>query len=255
MDSLEPILREILRQPIYRCKVCDVPFGKIFRNGRPPLHCEQHGHIRPYLERERQQRKAVQWECRVCLKTFIGHKKRYCSIDCRTLAISVQLQCVICNEPFVTRDRSSCTCSPRCRRQYQKSIAATDLYRCTTCEQNFTAPKQRHRKFCSQSCFNAYYKKRRNLIYNAARRLTEAGSPIATTVVNPIEVFKRDGWMCWLCNQPIDRSQQWPEPLSPTIDHVIPITRGGEHTMANVRCAHAICNNKKKNNIITCAAA
>ncbi|MFD6364360.1 HNH endonuclease [Streptomyces roseolus] len=51
--------------------------------------------------------------------------------------------------------------------------------------------------------------------------------------------------MCHLCGEVIDREQTAPQPLAPTLDHVIPIARGGGHTMVNVRAAHFICNSSK----------
>lgn len=36
-----------------------------------------------------------------------------------------------------------------------------------------------------------------------------------------------------------------PDPLAPTIDHVIPISLGGDDIRANVQLAHFRCNNVK----------
>lgn len=36
------------------------------------------------------------------------------------------------------------------------------------------------------------------------------------------------------------------EPLAPSLDHVVPVSKGGGHAMDNVRCAHRICNAAKK---------
>lgn len=57
------------------------------------------------------------------------------------------------------------------------------------------------------------------------------------------EIFERDQYHCWLCGQPT--AGQWPAPWSPSVDHVVPIARGGRHTRENVRTAHLICNIKK----------
>lgn len=38
---------------------------------------------------------------------------------------------------------------------------------------------------------------------------------------------------------------------APTLDHVIPLAKGGEHSRANVRCAHFICNSRRGANLET----
>lgn len=61
--------------------------------------------------------------------------------------------------------------------------------------------------------------------------------------VNPRAVYNRDGGVCWLCRRQVPRIVG--DPLSPSLDHVIPLVRGGEHSYANVRLAHSICNARK----------
>ena len=39
--------------------------------------------------------------------------------------------------------------------------------------------------------------------------------------------------------------------MSATLDHVIPLAKGGAHARANVRCAHLICNLRKGDRIHT----
>jgi 5-methylcytosine-specific restriction endonuclease McrA len=60
-----------------------------------------------------------------------------------------------------------------------------------------------------------------------------------------LEVFERDNWICHLCTQQIDprlRGDAW---MRATIDHVIPLCRGGSHTWDNVKAAHWKCNMQK----------
>lgn len=56
------------------------------------------------------------------------------------------------------------------------------------------------------------------------------------------EIGDRDGWVCWLCDLPVDPGLRWPARMSQSLDHVIPLALGGEHTRANSRLAHWICN-------------
>jgi len=63
--------------------------------------------------------------------------------------------------------------------------------------------------------------------------------------VNARAVFERDGWRCRLCGELVDRTKQAPHPRSPSVDHIVPLAKGGAHTYANVQCAHFGCNSKK----------
>src|SRR5690606_9978743 len=52
------------------------------------------------------------------------------------------------------------------------------------------------------------------------------------------EIAERDGFRCWLCGRKVDMSLPYPHPRSASIDHVVPLSKGGDDTRANVRLAH-----------------
>jgi len=58
-------------------------------------------------------------------------------------------------------------------------------------------------------------------------------------------IAERDGWLCQLCGDPVEWDAAVPEPLAPTMDHIIPLSRGGAHHETNVQLAHFICNCRK----------
>lgn len=58
-------------------------------------------------------------------------------------------------------------------------------------------------------------------------------------------IAERDHGRCGLCGQKVPMDHRHPDPLSPTIDHIIPISLGGDDTRANVQLAHFRCNNAK----------
>lgn len=61
------------------------------------------------------------------------------------------------------------------------------------------------------------------------------------------EIFDRDDWTCQLCGLEIYESSTYPDPDSPSIDHIVPLSRGGAHSQENVQAAHLICNQMKHN--------
>ncbi|MEU0393822.1 HNH endonuclease signature motif containing protein [Streptomyces sp. NPDC006208] len=59
------------------------------------------------------------------------------------------------------------------------------------------------------------------------------------------EIAERDGFCCALCGDPVPMDAKVPAALAPTIDHVVPVSRGGDDTKANVQLAHFRCNSVK----------
>jgi 5-methylcytosine-specific restriction endonuclease McrA len=54
--------------------------------------------------------------------------------------------------------------------------------------------------------------------------------------------------VCWLCGNTVDMSAAPRTPQSRSVDHVIPLTRGGDPLdRANLRLAHYGCNARKGN--------
>lgn len=61
---------------------------------------------------------------------------------------------------------------------------------------------------------------------------------------------ERDGDSCYVCKELIDFSLKHPDPMSKSLEHVIPISRGGEHSYANTAISHLVCNMRKGNRTI-----
>ena len=59
------------------------------------------------------------------------------------------------------------------------------------------------------------------------------------------DVFERDLWICQLCLDPIDSTLVYPDELSASLDHIVPLALGGPDTRANVQAAHLVCNKRK----------
>ena len=61
------------------------------------------------------------------------------------------------------------------------------------------------------------------------------------------EIADRDGWRCGLCGQRIGRTLKHPHPRSLSIDHIVPLSRGGSDLRDNIQAAHLVCNTAKNN--------
>lgn len=64
-------------------------------------------------------------------------------------------------------------------------------------------------------------------------------------LINHTEVFDAHGWVCHLCGDLIDRFAKRDDWMKVTLDHIIPLSKGGTHTRDNVAPAHRRCNEAK----------
>ena len=57
--------------------------------------------------------------------------------------------------------------------------------------------------------------------------------------------------VCGICGRPVDFELKYPHPLSPCIDHIIPIAKGGHPSdIDNLQLAHWTCNRQKSDKLI-----
>lgn len=64
---------------------------------------------------------------------------------------------------------------------------------------------------------------------------------------SPSEIFERDGYVCQLCHKKTRPDFKYPHPLYPHLDHIRPLSLGGEHSKINSQCLCAHCNQTKNN--------
>lgn len=167
--------------------------------------------------------------------------------------------------------------------QYVPIIASAE---CGVCGENFIYPKKGgERLYCSESCvqtakrdvrerwearnqekadairkrykrdnrdkvsaYSAWHRENnRNLYasYAASRRAKLRG--LFVNGVDKDVLLDRDGWTCHICKGEIPKGLDWRHPLFPHIEHIVPLSKGGEHSYENTAPAHASCNLQKGN--------
>lgn len=56
--------------------------------------------------------------------------------------------------------------------------------------------------------------------------------------------------VCGICGRPVDKSLKYPHPMSATVDHIIPLAKGGHPSdIDNMQLAHWTCNRQKSDKI------
>lgn len=188
-----------------------------------------------------QRHRKVTMHCTWCKAECVkdaGRERRYgglfCSLDCRDAkrahdAISRKLpvgpiQVTYCPVPS--------------RHPARRAIAKPRVWvagDCHECGSPFVTDQPATR-FCSPPCSKRHHRRKHKVLH---------GYIIAASV--RAYVFTRDRWTCWLCHQPILRDLKAPHPLSPSVDHVLPQSRGGGHQVWNLRAAHFLCNSLRGN--------
>jgi 5-methylcytosine-specific restriction endonuclease McrA len=169
--------------------------------------------------------------CRVCGADITGRRRdaRFCSAFCSEVQRGERLpeplepvECALAECPvvFVPAMRLQRCCSERHGKLHHNRVARE-------------AAGPRHDPW-TDARRDAYHR-RRALIKGAA-----TGEP-----VNLADIAERDGWRCGLCDEPIEPALEWPHPASKSLDHVVPLSKGGRHDPSNVQLAHLRCNTVK----------
>ena len=57
--------------------------------------------------------------------------------------------------------------------------------------------------------------------------------------------------ICGICGKPVDKTLKSPHPMSATVDHIIPLDKGGHPSdLNNLQLAHRCCNREKSNKLV-----
>ena len=120
-------------------------------------------------------------------------------------------------------------------------------HNCPVCGVSTTRPK-----YCSKECClkanRPVYNAERSAVHEAKRRAL-INSQIKDRDISLKKLYARDKGMCWICGMQCNYSDKTTKGktiiagnLYPSIDHIIPLCEGGEHSWKNVKLAHRICN-------------
>lgn len=240
------------------CKEC----GKVYYHSSKSMCCSKEC-LDKYRNRiSIEKRKRV---CETCGKEFImpymsgkgkrGEAKegRFCSKKCYGAWLSNPPKppklCKICGKETPSQRESYC--SDECRReknkrravQYGKANKILKARLCKECGKKFTPEYgDKRRSFCSKFCSRKYLIKTK---YKDARKRARALG-VYYEYVNPLKVFKRDGWRCQLCGKKLSPKQRGTYcDDAPELDHIIPWAQGGEHSYKNTQLACRKCNAEK----------
>lgn len=186
-----------------------------------------------------------------------GWVQVYCSRACARLArpplpdsrigkaCDVRYALCSCGRSYVARGSRS-NCSRKCTYEQYKAKMRAEYVRvgarpaiCVVCLVTYMV---KGRSRLCDGCRLAHRRKQKRRS-ERRREIARRGNRVESYRV--LDVFVRDGWRCHLCGRLTKASAKAPHPLSPTVDHLVPISAGGEDSPRNVATAHFICNAKR----------
>ena len=154
------------------------------------------------------------------------------------------IACRGCQEPFLTRNaqRYCAACLESSNPYYwlnrrNEQLKDAEPRPCKVCGNEFvpdraTAQGNYHTTvYCSTECRSIGQRQKAHN-YQHKRRTNGAYEHITLD-----EIAKRDSWRCHICKRTVTRDT-W------SLDHLVPVSRGGDHTRTNVALAHRSCNSR-----------
>lgn len=87
---------------------------------------------------------------------------------------------------------------------------------------------------------------RDNNIRNKGELRARNAGNVVEKGVDASVLLERQGGRCYLCLMPIDIALRHPHPGSLSVDHIVPISKGGDHTPENALATCLACNLAKR---------
>jgi 5-methylcytosine-specific restriction endonuclease McrA/predicted nucleic acid-binding Zn ribbon protein len=161
--------------------------------------------------------------CKMCGKVLTNRRDMYCSDECRK----------------IKKNKHSLELN-----KAKMMHKTTKVRLCKECNKPFVSEYGNKRSvYCCDGCSHTHMHRIRRQKERAILRKANIES------VDAIKVFNRDGWKCQLCHKKLKRKDRGMCcDNAPELDHIIPLSKGGEHSYRNTQCACRKCNSEKSNN-------
>jgi len=206
-------------------------------------------------------------KCSECSKAVPKPKAgRYsftCSVKCRKLRErrlrkskdKFSKICLTCKNSFTAKDAREAYCSKDCKaKEYAMRL-----------KEKRAKEKEERPDFVEQACH--YCNKP---VWRLANRGGKVSHPVCRDAARRdwnrqknskrrkyrfisqskfMEISIRDEWTCHLCGEEVDETLPRLAKMGASLDHVLPLSKGGTDHPENLKLAHFICNVRKGNRI------
>lgn len=114
---------------------------------------------------------------------------------------------------------------------------------CKWCGKVFSLPRLQTQVCCSQQCSKKYKNHQRQIQKDVRTKIAKKNGVYQDITL--ARLYKRDHGQCYICGKHLVLNNEYNRPDAPTIEHIIPISRGGTNTWDNVKLACRNCNVSK----------
>lgn len=211
-------------------------------------------------------RKSYDKTCAICGISFVAKSAaaKYCGSKCRVLARPglPPLYCADCSKRIPNSKTSAPQGKARCSdcinggrgyyiderggRWSHGGSAYSVGCRCSVCQDAQADAMRRYKKkvrvergVSPSTLFKRHYRERTGVRYRMA----------PSDWIDPkvrVEIYERDGWVCHLCDDPVDCVADFNDDFAPSLDHLKPRSKGGSDDPKNLKTAHRLCNSRRR---------
>lgn len=257
---------------LHTCPVCGISFDAKPRQKHCSFKCTQRARDIRVRKRSREDIRAASpnWRyCAVCLKHYYGRPsgtnakagsdRKFCSMACRVaMRERVRLEVDALRRMAARPVKAARLADRVAKAEAKNAVRAAEHDRavfmradkpCTVCGGPVGCSRfGRQRLYCSRSCARASDAHRDAQRRHKAKRRAANKGARQVEGVSSRKVFERAGWRCQICGvRTPEKHRGTHRSDAPELDHVIPVSKGGAHTYANLQCACRACNAWKSN--------
>lgn len=199
-------------------------------------------------------------KCRNCGKEYSNKRRKYCSEKCMdafnvakyTKVDRTEKECLFCGKKFFSIKRKYCSSNCAAKNNYWKKYREDKLKKvyCKKCGEKLTHGRQEYCRNCYKEHVSEVRKKRRKermqdpkyISYLRQRAIIEKHTRKAK--IKSGGSFTEKDWKD-LCGKYDNKCLCCGEEKKLSVDHVIPLSRGGSNTIDNIQPLCVLCNSKK----------
>lgn len=204
--------------------------------------------------------------CGVEFTALSCSRQKFCSRKCR-----IDDHTARTSKEAAARRRSECKVCPECGVEFIAKNTTKQKYCSSECGNRHNGPDSKTKTCSVAGCCRPvrargvcgmHYKRllraegklrdpwdeRRRKNYEKRRARKNSNGPVED--FTNLDIYERDKWHCGICGLKVDEDLAYPDPMSASLDHIVPLSKGGMHTRKNVQLAHLRCNVSKGDKIL-----